>query len=189
MTRNFEDAFLRLLNKQDEHSFNTLYLQTVDIFFRYLKSNFFIDDEDCKDIISDFYVKLWNALPKYNPEQNISGYMRTIFKNTVKDFFKKNKELPFTALASDEENYSFEENLMDESDIRDFLEQDFLLEHIQEAMKKLDPLSKEILTFKYIEGKSNKEIESVLDISQEAIRQRISRAFKSLKELLAEGEE
>ena len=72
MVRNFEKQFLQLLIQQDVDSFNQLYLQTVDSFYRYLKTNCFIEDADCNDIIADFYIKLWNALEKYDIEQNIS---------------------------------------------------------------------------------------------------------------------
>ena len=44
-------------------------------------------------------------------------------------------------------------------------------------MQELDPTSREIIFLKFIEDKSNAEIEEILQISQEVIRQRISRAF------------
>jgi len=51
-------------------------------------------------------------------------------------------------------------------------------------MQELDALSREILFLKYIEHKSNAEIEDTLMISQDLIRQRISRALKKLRTLL-----
>jgi RNA polymerase sigma factor (sigma-70 family) len=52
-------------------------------------------------------------------------------------------------------------------------------------MKELDDLSKDIVYRKFIEEKSYEEIWLLLDISQENIRQKISRAIKQLKQLLA----
>lgn len=181
----FERAFLLLLIQQDEASYNTFYLQTVDIFFRYLQSNFFLDQEDAEDIIADFYVKFWNAVTKYDINQTFSAYVWTIFKNTVKDFFKKRKELPFSYLdGGGDEGASFEETLVDEHDIKEFFQQDFELEQIKTAMEELDVVSREIIFLKYIEHKTNAEIGEQLLISQEVVRQRISRAFKKLRALL-----
>lgn len=181
----FEQAFLLLLIQQDAGAYNTFYLQTVDIFFRYLQSNFFLSHEDAEDIIADFYVKFRNAVTKYDINQSFSAYVRTIFKNTMKDAFKKNKELPFSLLDSDDaENDKFEDTLVDDTIIDELLEQDFELEQIKKAMQELDTLSREIIFLKYIENKSNTEIEEQLLISQEVIRQRISRAFKKLRTLL-----
>lgn len=124
-------------------------------------------------------------MAKYDINQPFSAYVWTIFKNTLKDAFKKNKDLPFSLLDSDDEEAErFEEGLVDEEDYETLLQQDFELEQIQAAMQELDALSREILFLKYIEHKSNTEIEDTLMISQDLIRQRISRALKKLRALL-----
>jgi RNA polymerase sigma factor (sigma-70 family) len=74
--------------------------------------------------------------------------------------------------------------LVDEDEFSDFLQQDFELDQIKEAMEMLDEMSKEIVFLRFIEDKSYTEIEEQLEISQDAIRQRISRALKKLKDLL-----
>lgn len=184
----FEQAFLLLLIQQDAGAYNTFYLQTVDVFFRYLQSNFFLSSEDSEDIIADFYVKFRNAVTKYDINQSFSAYVRTIFRNTLKDYFKKHKELSFSQLdGDDEEGERFEDTLIEESEIAELLQQDFELEQIKAAMQELDALSREIIFLKYIEHKSNTEIEEQLLISQEVIRQRISRAFKKLRALLKDS--
>lgn len=181
----FERALLLLLIQQDAGAFNTFYLQTVDIFFRYLQSTYFLSQVECEDIIADFYVKFRNAVVKYDINQSFSAYVWTIFKNTVKDAFKKQKDLPFSYLDSDDEDAEkFEDSLVDDSDFDEVLQQDFELSQIKKAMQELDTLSREILYLKYIEHKDNKEIEEMLMLSQEVIRQRISRALKKLRSLL-----
>ena len=184
----FEQVFLLLLIQQDAGAYNTFYLQTVDVFFRYLQSNFFLSPEDSEDIIADFYVKFRNAVIKYDINQSFSAYVRTIFRNTLKDYFKKHKELSFSQLdGDDEEGERFEDTLIEESEVAELLQQDFELEQIKAAMQELDALSREIIFLKYIEHKSNTEIEEQLLISQEVIRQRISRAFKKLRALLKDS--
>jgi RNA polymerase sigma-70 factor (ECF subfamily) len=93
--------------------------------------------------------------------------------------------LPFSDLDSeDEDSDNFEDSLVDESEFNSFLQQDFELEQIKDAMQQLDTLSREIIFLRYIEDKSYTEIEEQLLLSQDAIRQRISRALKKLKEIL-----
>lgn len=60
MVIDFEKEFKKLLIQQDEPTFNDFYLQTVDIFYRYLKANYQLNEEDIQDILSDSYVKLRN---------------------------------------------------------------------------------------------------------------------------------
>jgi hypothetical protein len=53
----FDKEFIEKLIRQDQRTFNEFYLKTVDTFFRYINSNFFMSKEEAEDVISDFYVK------------------------------------------------------------------------------------------------------------------------------------
>jgi len=60
--------------------------------------------------------------------------------------------------GDDPEDESFEDGLVDESDLTELLNNDFHFEHIQKAMKQLDDVSKDIIYFKFIEEKATEEI-------------------------------
>ena len=181
----FTSAFIAKLKKQDHVAFNEFYLKTIDMFFRYINANYSLPAQDAEDIISDFYVKRREAIKNHDSKQSFTWYFRTIFKNTIKDYFKKNTDTPFTELESAyEEGEKFEDTLIDGDDLIEFLEHDYKFEQIKKAMKELDDASKDIIYRKFIEEKSYEEISSLIWISQETVRQRLSRAIKHLKELL-----
>lgn len=186
----FDVKFIRELKKQDHNAFNTFYIKTVDIFFRYIDSNYYFTKQDIEDIISDFYVKVWDAVKKYDEKLSFPAYIWTILKNTIKDSLKKNNDLSFSSLdkqnslAGSKFSDSFAEQIADEIDLTLILEQNFKFEQIETAIKELDDLSKDIIYLKFIEGKNNDDIEKILWLSQENIRQKISRAIKYLKSLL-----
>lgn len=180
----FDEKFIRELKKQDHNTFNTFYIKTVDVFFRYINSNYYFNKEDIEDIISDFYVKVWDAVKKYDEKLSFPAYIWTILKNTIKDALKKNNDLSFSSLDKQDAWDSFSEQIADETDLTLILEQNFKFEQIEVAIKELDDLSKDIIYLKFIEEKSNDEIEKILWLSQENIRQKISRAIKYLKSLL-----
>jgi len=179
----FSKEFIEKLIKQDQRAFNEFYLKTVDMFFRYINSNFFLSKEDAEDIISDFYVKWWNIGSKYDFKQSFSAFVWTVFKNLVKDNFKKHKDISFSSFDKDDW-LSFEEKLEDDFDMFGLLESDFKINQIEDAMKKLDQESREIIYLKFIEEKDNIEIVEILGISNENVRQKISRSLKKLKSLL-----
>ncbi|HCB51053.1 TPA: hypothetical protein DEP21_00430 [Patescibacteria group bacterium] len=110
-----------------------------------------------------------------------------MFKNIIKDHFKKNHDIPFTELESEDQDGSFEETLVDEEDIKSILHKNFQFEQIQKAMKELDDGNKDIIYWKFIEEKDNGEIEMLLNISNDNLRQKISRAIKQLKKLLEDN--
>ena len=180
MVIDFIIAFKEQLVQQDEESFNKFYLETVDIFFRYLKANYFINEEDMQDIITDFYIKCWNGFPNFDLNQNFSGWVWSIFKNTLKDFWKKKWETAFSEIDSESE-IPFEDSLEDEEDFTEILENEYTFEQIQKAIVELDDMSKDVISLKFIEEKNYKEISKILWISQDLVRQKCSRAIKTLK--------
>lgn len=182
----FEREYIKKLKQQDQNAFNQFYLQTVDMFFRYINANYFLAKQDAEDVISDFYVKFWEAVKSYKEDQSFNAYFRTIFKNTLKDFFKKNTDTPFTDLQTNEDGEHFEDTLTDDVDFTKLLENDFKFEQIENAMKQLDDTSKDVIYFKFIDERTNEEISSIIWISNELVRQRLSRAIKQLKKLLNE---
>lgn len=184
MTTAFDPDNIKKLKQQDQNAFNQFYLQTVDMFFRYINANYFISKQDAEDIISDFYVKFREGIKSYKEDGSFSAYFRTIFKNTLKDFFKKNSDTPFTDLQYNDDSEQFEETLEDNIDLTSLLEDDFKFDHIQQAIKRLDDISKDMIYFKFIEEKSNEEIVVLTWLSNEVVRQRLSRAIKQLKKLL-----
>jgi len=100
---NLDTEHIKKLKQQDQNAFNQFYLQTVDMFFRYINANYFISKQDAEDVISNFYVKFWEGVKSYKEDQSFTAYFRTIFKNTLKDFFKKNTDKPFTNLQTNDE--------------------------------------------------------------------------------------
>jgi len=186
MVIDFILAFKELLVQQDEEAFNKFYLETVDIFFRYLKANYFIEEDDMQDIIADFYIKCWNGFPNFDVSQNFSGWVWSIFKNTLKDFWKKKWETAFSEIDP-ENDISFEDSLEDEEDFTQILDNEYTLDQIRLAILELDEMSKEVISLKFVEEKSYGEISQILWISQDLVRQRCSRALKALKIKLWQG--
>ena len=98
----FDESFIKKLKQQDHNTFNTFYLETIDILFRYIHANYFLEKENAEDVIASFYVKIWEAMHKYDTSQSFSAYFRTIFKNTLKDYFKKHTDLSFSQIKNEE---------------------------------------------------------------------------------------
>jgi DNA-directed RNA polymerase specialized sigma subunit len=61
-------------------------------------------------------------------------------------------------MQNNDESIDIDDILKDDFDLTKFLENDFKFEQIQNAIKKLDNISKDIIYFKFIEEKTNEEI-------------------------------
>lgn len=180
----YSEEFTSQLLKKNELSFAKFYQDTVDMFYRYVKSNYNLPEHAVQDILSEMYIKFRNSLDRLSPLQNIQSYCWTILKNTTLDSIKKNKEISFSELSSDEEGTSFEEGLEDSSSLHTLFNTSFESERIQEAIYSLDEKYKDVLFLKYIQGLENNEIAEHLWIQEDNVRQRIARWLQKLRSLL-----
>ena len=186
MVIDFDLVFKKSLLSQDESAFSTFYTETVDIFYRYLKSNYHFTISDNDDIIANFYVKCWNAFPTLDLNKNFSWFVWRVFKNTIIDFMKKRTDLAFSEMNVDGNDAPiFEDTLMADEQVGKILDLQFENDKIQSAVQKLDDKFQEVLYLKFVEDKSYQEIAEMLDLSQDTVRQRCSRWLKQLKSLLS----
>lgn len=174
----FDEAFVKQLKLKDATAYNEFYLRTVDILFRYAHSRYFLTKAETEDLLSEFYLKFWRVIVKYDDKYKFETFVRTVFKNMLKDYFKKSKQYHMSEEIISRETDDSEDALID------VMERSYQIEQIEEAMHGLDAVCGEIIFLKYIEGRSSEEMSRLLGISQEAVRQRVSRALRRLKELL-----
>lgn len=174
---------------QKKHwAFTIFYNETVDGFFSYLKSNFYLTDWEIHDIISHTFVKIWNKLYVFDKNKwDFMAWSRTILRNTTKDYFKKKKDLTFSDFDrnwNDDSVITLEETLPNDEDILEDLEWDYRYNQIKQAMKWLSSQEKEILFLRFNQGKSLKEVANIILISEANVRVKIHRILNKLKKIL-----
>jgi RNA polymerase sigma-70 factor (ECF subfamily) len=168
----FEKKFVTSLQTHNRQAFAEFYNTTIDGFWRFLQSRYFLDDNTKDDLIHDYYVKIWRVLPQYNPEYNFETRYRTIFRNHIKDFFKASHEV------HDEITI---QNIQVEGSQLDRLELDFQKAQLDKALLTLDADSALIVTLRYSEQKEYKEIAAIVGMTESTVRKRLSRSLKALK--------
>jgi len=186
--KTYDKSFLQRLQQRDDAAFTTLYNETVDTFFRYLKTTYFLQREEIDDIISSFYVKLWENLKRLDVKASLSGWMWTIFRNLVKDYFKAHSSLNFSQLSSwrwNEEWETFEDTISSDEDIAELFSTNRHYEKITSAIEQLEWDYKEVIYLKYVEEKSYEEIATMLHMSEQTVRQKVSRWLKKVKNSLS----
>lgn len=188
LMKDYDTWFIQKLQSQNADAFTILYNDYVDTFYRYIKSHYTISEWDTQDILGDIFVKIWQALPRVTSDASLSGFIRTIAKNHIKDFFKRSSDLPFANFNtenSDGEEQSREDMLQDPEDILHTFHTQYNYETIQQALQTLDESYRDPIILKFIEDASYEEIAQTLNISQDSVRQRISRWLKKLADLTA----
>lgn len=173
----FDEQTLDQLVAKHETAFQRFYTDTVKIFFRYIRSKSYLSQAQAEDMVSELYVKIRNNLHSYKKELSFETRCWSILRNMMTDNFRKFKEESLSDYESSEHHF--------EDDVMNITQQNRSYEKISEALSQLDELTAEIIHLKFIQERSYEEIQQVLTLSQENIRQRLSRGLKKIKEILA----
>lgn len=174
----FTDDFVTRLTKRDKQAFEMFFSETSNMFYRYLQWRYYFSKTEIEDLLSDFYVKIRKVIEQYDPQYKFESFMWTVFKNLVKDSFKKSSASYVTNMEEVERS--------EPDDLLDMMQWDFQLSSIKQAMNHLDDLSYDIIIMRYVESKTYEEIAIVCDMAEDAIRKRLSRALRKIKDILGE---
>lgn len=151
--------------KDDIESFNIIYNKYASIIYGYLAKKIF-NQTNVDEIFQDIFVKFHQSRKQYNSKFPFRAWLFTIVRSCMFDYFRKIQ-------SADTLNQNFK---------------DFLLTNISEIedtaffdLELLKESDKELLQKRYLEEWSFNEIAAQLEISESTVRQRISRAVKSLR--------
>ena len=168
-----------LESKEDKSKFEQIYITYKQTMF-YSANRILKDEYLAEDVVHQAFLRIIDNLSKIDKIDchKTKGFIVIIVENIAIDFYRKRKR---------EDNISFDKIEIYIEDIK--AKDNFILSDIEEAILKLPINYSTVLILKYSQGYSNKEISQILNISEENVRQRISRSRKRLTEILNEGGE
>ncbi len=176
--KHFDDnklsKLLRLSQEGDKNSYRE-FLQTITPLLLKIANKAFHKD-DVTDIVQDIYVSIHKSLPSYDPNRSATPWVCAIANRRVIDYIRKieyrsQNEEHF--VDGDVTNYSDQTKTIIDQELPPFLE--------------LVPKeTKEALILTKIEGYSTDEAAKLLGLKSNALRTRISRGLKTLRDKLEE---
>jgi len=173
------NKFKETINKAstlDADAFEEFYREYITPIYRY----FIVRTQNkhiAEDLTHTVFIKAWENKESLKDISGVLVWLYTIARNTQIDYWRKKKEVFM-------EDVSIVENNSDDSSLEDLIDIKEDINNVKEAMKDLSDEQKEVITLKFFEGFSNKEIEKVMKKSPTAIRALQYRAFKEIKEVI-----
>lgn len=132
---------------------------------------------DAEDILQDVFIKVHTHIQKANTVSNLRGWIYTITKNSIIDYYRKTKHAPMELDDIEKKKYAditvATENMNDD-----------ICRCIQNMVMELPPKYQQAIQL--YEGKEmkHKDISKELDISLSASKVRLKRAKEKLKKEL-----
>jgi RNA polymerase sigma-70 factor (ECF subfamily) len=122
------------------------------------------------DICQETFLKAFNSINTLKDTSKFRSWINRILINKCNDYFRKNKNVVYVDFI--EENEGFIEGGSEES--IDLLK----------ALSSLKEDSRVVLTLRYFQDLSLKEIATILDIPEGTVKSRLSNGLKEMRKLM-----
>lgn len=165
--------------EEDKRKFERIYLSYKQTMF-YAANLILKDHHLSEDAVHQAFLRIIDNLDKINENDchKTRAFLVVVVEHISIDIYRKRKR---------EDTISYDELELYIAD--NTCQQNEVVDEVSSAILKLPVNYSTVLRLKYSQGYNDAEISEILDITQENVRQRISRAKKKLSELLQkEGE-
>jgi RNA polymerase sigma factor (sigma-70 family) len=130
-----------------------------------------------EDIAQEVFLSAWQQLGRLREPERLKSWLCGITRQTAVQFYRRDRREPAQRASELPADAAAPEPLPSEQAFRAD-EQSILWR----AMAQLDPTFREVLVLYYREHRSVEHVAAALDLSEEAVRQRLSRGRKALQE-------
>lgn len=159
----------------EERDFVKFYNQYADTIFRYcyFKTS---SREKAKDLVQETFTRVWKYLTDGGNIGNVRAFLYRTAGNLIIDWYRKPKTVSLDEKMEDGFNPGEDLSAQLVSRLDGKLAMEKFLE--------LDEPYREVLSLRFIDDLSLKEISAILGISENLVSVRIHRAIKKLREIL-----
>ena len=140
----------------------------------------FVEKEIAEDIVQELFAVLWERQPQFKSMAQLSSYFYATVHNAVINHLRHQN-------VHDNYRQSIVDNLQEfmlVDDMSDVFNKEEIYRQLFLAIDKLPPRQREVFLL-CMEGKKNKEIAELLQISAETVKMQKRRAISRLREQLA----
>lgn len=173
-----EELVRLVLDNKEVNFFEDLYdrhsLKVYNTCFKYLKNT-----NEAEDLTQDIFLKLYLNLYKFKGASKFSTWLHSFTRNHCLNYLKRHNS---KKIQNKSVHYLDLENIGDTIGIED--ERNRRIANLLVAMNLISNNDKKILSLKYLEEKSIKEISKLLMIGESAVKMRLKRAKSHLVEVM-----
>ncbi len=162
------------MESDHEKKFLSAYDAYADALFRHCY--FRVYDRDlAKDLVQETFSRTWVYMTKGKKVENIRAFLYRVANNLVIDEYRKKQSLSLESLI--EEGFSPKDESIPDP------EQRLLGKEVVQKLEFLEESHRTVITMRFMDELSLKEIAAVLGLSENVVSVRIHRGIKKLQKL------
>jgi len=166
-----DEQLIQRFVQGDSHAFDILYHRYVKVIYNRVR--YVVPETDVEDVTQEVFIAAACSLPSYRGEALFSTWLRTLTKNKVAEYYRKQSRKKETMQVDLEKA----EQRSDQSNTSN-LEDRISLHH---ALSDLSENYREVILLRFAEGMRFKEIADCLDQNPEATKSLFRRAMSALE--------
>lgn len=175
MTEEQFNAAMERIRAKDKSGLKDIYESYIG-FIYHVVLDIVKSKETAEDITSEFFIKLWEKADSYRPGSGHKGYIATIARNMAIDYLRKSGHE--IAVYDDTENNDFE----NQTTLAESTEEEVVANvSIEQALDRLKPIYRQIVTMKVLGDMTFKEIATALSMPIGTVTWNYQDAIKQLR--------
>lgn len=171
-----EEVVSEIIRTQSPVLIDVLYERYANKVYRKCMS-FVKESSIAEDLTHDIFLKVYFNLASFKQKSKFSTWLYSITYNFCIDYLRKNKKQKMVSI----EDYDGVVNNMEVESADDL--KHIAVERLTKLLERVKVEEKMILLMKYRDNMSIKEIQSVFNISESAVKMRIKRAKEKVKKM------
>ncbi len=180
----FADAVSRMV-QGDKNGLREIYEAYIGYIYR-IVYEILQNKENAEDVTSEFFIRLWDKAEQFKPGTGHKGYLATMARNMAIDFIRKHRREELTALMQDiacgpEEEEQSKSRLYKENTENETEEKVLGELSVQEALGKLKPSERQVVSLKVLGELTFKEIAQIMEIPLGTVTWKYQNAIKKLR--------
>jgi RNA polymerase sigma-70 factor (ECF subfamily) len=184
---NKTEISLSLLKSGDQAEFAKLVEQHSDLIYK-LAIKMLANDQDAEDVLQETFLKAFRSIDSFRGNSSISTWLYRIATNEALMLIRKRKQekKQIDIDKEDEEEGDYPLQIVDWAALpEDQLLTDESIAYLNIIVQKLTPALRIVFILRDVMNQSVKETAEVLDISETAVKTRLSRARLRLRQQLS----
>lgn len=141
------------------------------------------DRATAEDIVQETFMRAWKHLDRFDPERSFRAWLFSIGRNAALDRLRRRRDIPFALFRDDQGGNVLEETSGDDArSVDELLARADADRTMRRALDRLSPDQRTLLDLRYRDDLSLAEIAQVFGIPYNTVKNRHTRAIRSLKQ-------
>jgi RNA polymerase sigma-70 factor (ECF subfamily) len=183
-----DQELVAAVKEGDDDALHTLVQRHLPSVYTFV-SRYMGNAEEAQDATQETFLKAWRKIGRFDSSKSFRTWLFAIAKNTATDLMRKRKSVAFSRFDTDEDNNVLTDTLADPEPLpEELFIQSSDAHEVREALAKLKPRDRGILSMRYEEDLSFEEIARIMKMSPNTVRSLHRRALITLRKMLAQPE-